>query len=121
MEVCKVRAAVIQGPGVKEVELRDDAVTLGPDPTEVKVKIKATGVCHSDLSVLAGTLPNNYPAVLGHEGAGEVVEVGSGVTNVAVGDHVVICWTPACGLCTDCVAGRPFLCVKYIIESFTKP
>jgi len=116
-----VRAAVIRGSGVKEVELRDDATTVGPDPGEVKVKIKATGVCHSDLSILSGTLPNNYPAVLGHEAAGEVVEVGAQVTAVAPGDRVVICWTPSCGLCPDCVAGRPFLCVKYIIEGYTKP
>ncbi|MFB9837494.1 Zn-dependent alcohol dehydrogenase [Actinoallomurus acaciae] len=116
-----MRAAVIQGAGVKEVELRDDARTVGPDPAEVKVKIKATGVCHSDLSILSGTLPNSYPAVVGHEAAGEVIEVGEHVTNVAPGDHVVISWTPACGLCPDCVAGRPFLCVKYIIEGYTKP
>ncbi|MGH3378645.1 MAG: Zn-dependent alcohol dehydrogenase [Actinoallomurus sp.] len=116
-----MRAAVIRGSGVKEVELRDDATTVGPDPAEVKVKIKATGVCHSDLSILSGTLPNNYPAVLGHEAAGEVVEVGAQVTAVAPGDRVVICWTPSCGLCPDCVAGRPFLCVKYIIEGYTKP
>jgi Zn-dependent alcohol dehydrogenase len=113
-----VRAAVIQGSGVKEVELRDDATTVGPDPAEVKVKIKATGVCHSDLSILNGTLPNSYPAVLGHEAAGEI---GEHVTEVAVGDHVVISWTPSCGLCPDCVAGRPFLCIKYIIEGYTKP
>jgi Zn-dependent alcohol dehydrogenase len=116
-----MRAAVIQGSGVKEVELRDDATTVGPDLAEVKVKIRATGVCHSDLSILSGTLPNSYPAVLGHEAAGEVVEVGEHVGNVAVGDRVVISWTPSCGLCPDCVAGRPFLCVKYIIEGYTKP
>jgi Zn-dependent alcohol dehydrogenase len=119
--VCNVRAAVIRGSGVKEVELLDDASTVGPDPAEVKVKIKATGVCHSDLSILSGTLPNNYPAVLGHEAAGEVVAVGEHVSEIAVGDRVVISWTPACGLCPDCVAGRPFLCVKYIIEGYMKP
>ena len=116
-----MRAAVIRGSGVKEVELLDDATTVGPDPAEVKVRIRATGVCHSDLSILSGTLPNNYPAVLGHEAAGDVVEVGAQVTAVAPGDRVVICWTPSCGLCPDCVAGRPFLCVKYIIEGYTKP
>jgi Zn-dependent alcohol dehydrogenase len=119
--VCKVRAAVIRGSGVKEVELHDDATTVGPDPAEVKVRIRATGVCHSDLSILSGTLPNNYPAVVGHEAAGEVIEVGDQVSAVAPGDRVVICWTPSCGLCADCVAGRPFLCVKYIIEGYTKP
>ena len=116
-----MRAAVIHGSGVKEVELRDDATTVGPDAGEVKVRIKATGVCHSDLSILSGTLPNKYPAVIGHEASGEVVEVGEHVTAVAPGDRVVVCWTPACGLCPDCAAGRPFLCVKYVIEGFTKP
>jgi Zn-dependent alcohol dehydrogenase len=116
-----VRAAVIQRSGVKEVELRDDVTSVGPDPAEVKIKIKATGVCHSDLSILSGTLPNSYPAVLGHEAAGEVVEVGEHVTGVAVGDRVVVCWTPACGMCPDCAAGRPFLCATYIVEGFTKP
>jgi S-(hydroxymethyl)glutathione dehydrogenase/alcohol dehydrogenase len=116
-----VRAAVIKGPGVKEVELRDDATTVGPDPGEVKVRIKATGVCHSDLSILNGTLPNNYPAVVGHEAAGEIIEVGAHVTAVSEGDRVVVCWTPACGLCPDCIAGRPYLCVTYIIEGYTKP
>ncbi len=116
-----MRAAVIHGSGVKEVELRDDATTVGPDPGEVKVRIKATGVCHSDLSVLSGTIGNKYPAVLGHEASGEVIEVGERVTAVSAGDRVVVCWTPACGLCPDCVAGRPFLCVTYLIQGFTKP
>ncbi len=116
-----MRAAVIHGSGVKEVELRDDATAVGPDPGEVKVRIRATGVCHSDLSILSGTLPNKYPAVIGHEASGDVVEVGEHVTAVSPGDRVVVCWTPACGLCPDCVAGRPFLCIKYVIEGFTKP
>lgn len=116
-----MRAAVIRGSGVKEVELRDDATTVGPDPSEVKVRIRATGVCHSDLSVLSGTIPNKYPAVLGHEAAGDVVETGEHVTGIAPGDRVVICWTPACGTCPDCVAGRPYLCVTYIVQGFTKP
>jgi Zn-dependent alcohol dehydrogenase len=116
-----MRAAVIQAAGVKEVELRDDATTVGPDPDEVKVKIKATGVCHSDLSIMSGTIPNNYPAVLGHEASGEVIEVGDHVTAVAPGDRVVICWTPACGLCRDCVAGRPYLCLTYIVAGYSKP
>jgi Zn-dependent alcohol dehydrogenase len=116
-----MRAAVIQAAGVKEVELRDDATTVGPDPDEVKVKIKATGVCHSDLSIMSGTIPNNYPAVLGHEASGEVISVGDHVTAVAPGDRVVICWTPACGLCRDCVAGRPYLCLTYIVAGYSKP
>jgi Zn-dependent alcohol dehydrogenase len=116
-----MRAAVIQASGATEAELRDDATTVGPDAGEVKIRIRATGVCHSDLSIMSGTIPNKYPAVLGHEASGEVVEVGEHVTAVAPGDRVVICWTPACGLCSACVAGRPYLCLTYIVEGYTKP
>lgn len=116
-----MRAAIIRKAGAEQVELRDDATTVGPDPAEVKVKIKATGVCHSDLSAMGGSLGGSYPIVLGHEAAGVVLEVGAQVTAVAPGDRVVICWTPACGLCRECVAGRPYLCPTFIVEGFTKP
>jgi S-(hydroxymethyl)glutathione dehydrogenase/alcohol dehydrogenase len=59
------------------------------------------------------------PAVLGHEGAGEVVEVGPGVKNLAVGDHVVVCWSPQCGQCADCANGKPYLCMTLVAESFS--
>jgi S-(hydroxymethyl)glutathione dehydrogenase/alcohol dehydrogenase len=103
------------------VDLRDDVVTVGPGPREVKVRLRATGVCHSDLSVLDGVIPSGMPAVLGHEGAGEVIEVGEQVTSVAPGQRVVISWTPACGNCAECLRGQPFLCLTYVREGYNTP
>ncbi len=81
-----------------------------PKPGEVLVRMKATGVCHSDLSVVNGTIPSPFPVVLGHEGAGIIEEVGMGVTNVKPGDHVVISFIPNCGNCYYCLHQEPFLC-----------
>jgi S-(hydroxymethyl)glutathione dehydrogenase/alcohol dehydrogenase len=82
-----------------------------PKRGEVLVKVAASGVCHSDLSVMNGTLPfPPPPAVLGHEGAGIVEGVGSDVTAVKPGDHVILSWRPSCGKCGYCVTGRPQLC-----------
>ena len=86
-------------------------VDLDPPKTgEVLVKMKATGVCHSDLSIINGTIPSGFPVVLGHEGAGIIEEVGEGVANVAPGDHVVLSFIPNCGECFYCVHQEPFLC-----------
>jgi S-(hydroxymethyl)glutathione dehydrogenase/alcohol dehydrogenase len=90
--------------GVTDVEL--DAPKAG----EVLVKMKATGVCHSDLSIANGTIPAPLPSVLGHEGAGIVEQVGEGVTNVAPGDHVAISFIPACGSCFHCHRQESYLC-----------
>jgi S-(hydroxymethyl)glutathione dehydrogenase/alcohol dehydrogenase len=87
-----------------------DVDIASPQAGEVKVAIKATGVCHSDLSIQQGKLPYPVPCVLGHEGAGEVTEVGDGVTTVRPGDHVVIMWTPMCGHCYMCRRGQTHLC-----------
>jgi len=76
----------------------------------VKVRIHNAGVCHSDVSVLDGTIPFPTPVVLGHEGAGIVREVGAGVTALNAGDHVVLSWAPACGECPSCREGRAVLC-----------
>ena len=83
-----------------------------PGPKEVKVKIVAAGVCHSDLSVLNGTIPWKDPSVLGHEGAGIVESVGSAVTSVTPGDHVVVATLASCGMCRACNTGHPTLCIK---------
>jgi S-(hydroxymethyl)glutathione dehydrogenase/alcohol dehydrogenase len=115
-----MRAALLHAVGDDKLDIRDD-VTLAPvGPTEVRVRIRATGVCHSDLSAMSGVLPQPVPLVPGHEGAGEVVEVGDHVSSVKPGDHVIISWRPACQECDLCLGGQPFLCNKYIIESFTK-
>ena len=89
---------------VSSLELRD----LRPD--DVRVEIKAAGVCHSDLSVLDGTIPFPTPVVLGHEGTGVVTEIGEGVTGLALGDHVVISTLGNCGACDACDSGKPTHC-----------
>ena len=86
-------------------------VDLAPPKTgEVLVRMAATGVCHSDLSIINGTIPSPFPTVLGHEGAGVVEEVGEGVTNVSPGDHVILSFIPHCGECFHCVRDEPYLC-----------
>ena len=89
---------------VEEVEL------LPPGPNEVVVKIAGAGLCHSDLSVLNGDRPRPVPMVLGHEGSGEIMEVGSAVNDINVGDHVVFQFSASCGRCRRCLEGRPQVC-----------
>jgi S-(hydroxymethyl)glutathione dehydrogenase/alcohol dehydrogenase len=90
-------------------------VTLdAPKAGELRIKMAATGVCHSDLSVINGTLPLAKPMVLGHEGAGVVAEVGPGVTGFDVGDHVVLSFTPACGHCHFCHTKQPQFCTSNV-------
>src|SRR5689334_24169065 len=84
----------------------------GPKRGEVTVKLGACGVCHSDLSATNGTIPMPPPLILGHEAAGEVVEVGEGVSSLAKGDHVVSSFIYTCGECRFCLAGRPVLCIE---------
>jgi S-(hydroxymethyl)glutathione dehydrogenase / alcohol dehydrogenase len=103
-----VKAAVLMKQG-EPLEVRD--ISLGdPGPGQVKVRVHAAGVCHSDLSLANGTLLQEVPAVLGHEGAGVVIAVGDGVDRVAVGDHVVLNWAPACRECWFCLQDEPWLC-----------
>jgi S-(hydroxymethyl)glutathione dehydrogenase/alcohol dehydrogenase len=107
-----MRGAILRNLGDDTLELVDDLEINEVGPTEVRLEIKATGVCHSDLHGMKGDLPMMPPFVPGHEGAGVVLEVGSAVTNVAVGDHVVVAWSPPCGKCVACVDQRsPHLCV----------
>ncbi|GAA3242853.1 Zn-dependent alcohol dehydrogenase [Dactylosporangium siamense] len=95
----------VDGPAVVE------DVELNPvGPAQVRVRLAAAGVCHSDLSLANGTLRQPFPVVLGHEGAGVVVEVGPDVSDVSVGDHVVLNWSPPCRSCWFCDAGEPYLC-----------
>jgi S-(hydroxymethyl)glutathione dehydrogenase/alcohol dehydrogenase len=88
----------------------DDLMVRDPGPGEISVAIEAAGLCHSDLSVINGTIPFPTPVVLGHEGAGVVGAVGSGVTTVEPGDHVVLTTLGNCGACQYCDAGRPTMC-----------
>ncbi|MEU7002181.1 Zn-dependent alcohol dehydrogenase [Nonomuraea sp. NPDC046570] len=114
-----MRAALLHAVGDDKLDIRDDFTLTPVGPADVRVKIRATGVCHSDLSVLNGVLPMPLPVIPGHEAAGEVVEVGDHVTTVQPGDHVIINWTPTCGTCPNCVAGQPYLCMTYVMQSFS--
>jgi len=103
-----MRAAVLRAAGqpvtIEEVRVRD------PGPGEVRVAIRAAGLCHSDLSVIDGAIPYPTPVVLGHEGAGVVDAVGAGVTAVKEGDTVVLSTLAHCGRCPACEVGRPTEC-----------
>ncbi len=91
--------------------VRVDEVTLdNPRRGEARVRLSASGVCHSDLSFVQGILRGKLPCVLGHEGAGVVEEVGEGVTRVSPGDKVVLSWVTPCGACFFCRIGKPNLC-----------
>jgi Zn-dependent alcohol dehydrogenase len=92
------------------LHVTDDLSVRDVRPDEVRVRIMAAGVCHSDVSVVDGTIPFPTPVVLGHEGAGIVEEVGVGVSSVAVGDHVVLSTLGNCGACAACDRGQPTHC-----------
>ncbi len=104
----RTRAAVLWAAGeplgVEEVEL------AAPGPHEVRVRIEASGVCHSDWNAVTGASATPLPAVLGHEGSGVVEATGAAVTRVSPGNKVVLSWLPACGACPACERGRPVLC-----------
>jgi alcohol dehydrogenase len=112
----KVRAAVLReigrpAPYAESRPLAIEDVELDPPgPGEVLVRIRAAGLCHSDLSVIDGNRPRPMPMVLGHEAAGVVEATGPGVAGLARGDHVVAAFVPSCGHCRPCETGRPALC-----------
>ncbi|NLV56027.1 MAG: Zn-dependent alcohol dehydrogenase [Acidimicrobiales bacterium] len=107
-----MRAAVLNNLGDDKLEVVDDVEVAPPGPGEVTINVKATGVCHSDLHAIEGSLPQPAPFVPGHEGAGVISAVGEGVTGLAVGDHVIVAWSPPCGKCVSCVERKePHLCV----------
>lgn len=102
-----MKAVVVRA--LNDIAIED--VTLDPPQAgEVRVEMKACGVCHSDLSVINGTIPMPLPAVVGHEGAGVVTEVGEGVAHVKPGDHVVMSFIPNCGGCFHCLRDEAHLC-----------
>ncbi|MFD4553868.1 Zn-dependent alcohol dehydrogenase [Streptomyces sp. NPDC058469] len=105
-----VRAAVLPAVGapleIAEIDLPD------PGPGQVRIRLAAAGVCHSDLSLTNGTMRVPVPAVLGHEGAGTVVAVGEGVTHVSPGTSVILNWAPSCGTCHACTLGEVWLCAN---------
>lgn len=107
----KSRAAIAWGPGqplsIEEIDV------MPPQKGEVRVRIIASGVCHTDAFTLSGDDPEGvFPSVLGHEGGGIVESIGEGVTSVAVGDHVIPLYIPECGECKSCLSGKTNLCQK---------
>jgi len=117
-----MRAAVLRAVN-ERFDIRDDVVLVDPGPGEVLVALAACGACHSDLSVLNGTMGAGvFPAILGHEGAGRVIGVGPGVATLQEGDAVVLAFAPPCGSCRRCLGGQPNLCmVGYAAMFRTKP
>jgi len=112
-----MRAAVLHAPGLDLVVT--DVTLDDPEDDEVLVRIVATGVCHSDLSVVRGAVEVGLPLVPGHEAAGVVERVGSMVSRVRPGDRVVLSWAPNCGHCFYCAQGHPTLCDVYVAAAGT--
>jgi len=112
----RVRAAVLKTVGLPPPYARSRPLEVAeldlapPGRGEVLVRVRAAGLCHSDLSVIDGSRPRPVPMALGHEAAGAVEALADGVTDLAVGDHVVLVFVPSCGRCGPCAAGRPALC-----------
>jgi S-(hydroxymethyl)glutathione dehydrogenase/alcohol dehydrogenase len=110
----KYRAAVLRQSGKP---LAIEQVSAGePTPTDVVVRVRAAGLCHTDLEVIDGSLRYPLPMILGHEAAGVVEEVGTEVHHIKVGDHVILSWNPHCGHCFQCDRGQPILCDTYLNE-----
>lgn len=115
-----VRAAVLTELN-KDLEVRDDFELSDAGPGEVRVRMVASGVCHSDVSFQNGTMPIPLPSIIGHEGAGEILQVGDGVEHVAPGDNVIISWVPPCGGCFFCGHHEPHLCVTGMVKAAGSP
>ncbi|MFK0131207.1 Zn-dependent alcohol dehydrogenase [Streptomyces rubiginosohelvolus] len=114
-----MRAAVLHEIGQEKLEVLDDVEAVGFGRGKVKLRIRATGLCHSDVSAMSGVLPQPAPFIPGHEGAGEVVDVGDGVTGLSAGDRVLVCWLPACGDCPSCKRGQTHLCLAGFMNAGT--
>ena len=115
-------AAILMETPTEELRVADDVTLRDLAPGDVKVKIAHSGVCHSDLSAMNGTIPQTPPVVLGHEGAGVVTDIGDGVTHVTPGDHVIIAFSPPCGTCPYCTGrGQPNLCIDGFFAMSANP
>ncbi|ROV65446.1 Zn-dependent alcohol dehydrogenase [Streptomyces globisporus] len=114
-----MRAAVLHEIGQEKLEVLDDVEAVGFGAGKVKLRIRATGLCHSDVSAMSGVLPQPAPFIPGHEGAGEVVDVGDGVAGLSAGDRVLVCWLPACGDCPSCKRGQTHLCLAGFMNAGT--
>ena len=116
-----MRAAMVRTTGQERAEVLEGFTTRPLGPEDVRVRIRVSGVCHSDLSAMNGVLANRRPFVLGHEGAGEVLEVGQDVRAVRAGEHVTVCWVPPCGHCAFCLRGEGNLCTEVFIPAAQSP
>ena len=106
-----IRTNSAKKPYAESLPLSVEEITIDPPKeNEILVKIHGAGLCHSDLSVINGSRLLKLPAVLGHEGSGEVVELGPAIQDINVGDHVVFQFSPSCGRCRRCLEGRPQVC-----------
>ncbi|WP_030022779.1 Zn-dependent alcohol dehydrogenase [Streptomyces monomycini] len=114
-----MRAAIQHQTGQDKLEVVDGIEAVGFGPGKVRIRIRATGLCHSDLSAMSGVLPQPAPFVPGHEGAGEILEVGDGVAGLSAGDRVLMCWLPACGTCPSCKRGQTHLCLAGFMNAGT--
>ncbi|MFD9861625.1 Zn-dependent alcohol dehydrogenase [Streptomyces alboflavus] len=114
-----MRAAVLHETGQDKLDVLDDVEAVGFGPGKARIRVRATGLCHSDVSAMNGVLPQPAPFVPGHEGAGEILEVGDGVANVKPGDRVLVCWLPACGQCPACRRGQTQLCLAGFMNAGT--
>ncbi|MFF1699766.1 Zn-dependent alcohol dehydrogenase [Streptomyces sp. NPDC058257] len=114
-----MRAAVLHEIGQDKLEVLDDVETVGFGPGKVKIRVRATGLCHSDVSAMNGVLPQPGPFIPGHEGAGEIIDVGDGVSGISRGDRVLVCWLPACGQCPACKRGQSQLCLAGFMNAGT--
>ncbi|MFD8691024.1 Zn-dependent alcohol dehydrogenase [Streptomyces sp. NPDC059651] len=114
-----MRAAVLHEIGQDKLEVLDDVEAVGFGPGKVRLRVRATGLCHSDISAMSGVLPQPAPFIPGHEGAGEVIDVGDGVTGLSAGDRVLVCWLPACGTCQACKRGQTHLCLAGFMNAGT--
>ncbi|WP_030248912.1 Zn-dependent alcohol dehydrogenase [Streptomyces violens] len=114
-----MRAAVQHETGQDKLDVLDDVEAVGFGPGTVRIRIRAAGLCHSDLSAMSGVLPQPTPFVPGHEGAGEILDVGDGVTALKPGDRVLMCWLPACGSCPSCRRGQSHLCLAGFMSAGT--
>nr|WP_246576920.1 zinc-binding dehydrogenase [Actinospica durhamensis] len=112
---------MVRTTGQERAEVLEGFTTRPLGPEDVRVRIRASGVCHSDLSAMNGVLANRRPFVLGHEGAGEVLEVGRDVRAVRVGEHVTVCWVPPCGHCAFCLRGEGNLCTEVFVPAAQSP
>jgi S-(hydroxymethyl)glutathione dehydrogenase/alcohol dehydrogenase len=111
-----MRAAILRNVGDTKLDVVDDVSIGQVGPNQVKIAIKSAGLCHSDLSAMNGTIMQPVPAVLGHEGCGDVIEIGQNVTNVSVGDKVIVAWNASCGNCNACIRGEYHLCLQFLIS-----